>query len=200
MRSRPAESRPRASSSAESLAGREHAVLPLIAAFDAAPSPCVATIGSFDGVHEGHRAVLAAAAEEAANLGVALTAVTFDPRPEVYFKPEDALPDLCATVDERVALLHEAGADHVCVLPFDGDTAALSDGDFVSLLTDRLGAVVLVVGADFRLGRDRRGDPERITELGLPTLAIPLVLDGTEKVSSTALRARRVSLTDGIHQ
>jgi riboflavin kinase/FMN adenylyltransferase len=160
----------------------------------AAPRPAVVTIGAFDGVHAGHRALLATARRHALSLGCACVAVTFDPRPDAYFD-RGALPSIC-TVAVRVRDLREAGADAVVILPFDASVAALPAERFVELLRVGLELQRLVVGEDFALGRGRTGDIACLRALGVDVCTVPPVPDetGTAKLSSSDFR-RRAALT-----
>ena len=155
-------------------------------------APSVVAIGTFDGVHRGHRALLAGAAAVARERGLECIAVTFSPRPDVVREPS-ALPDICS-LHERVARLHRAGADRVVVLPFSREFAAISYGTFAAMLTDWLQMRALYVGSDFALGAGRHGTPEKLRELGIEVRTHPLVMaaGGTEKVSSSSIR-RRIS-------
>jgi riboflavin kinase/FMN adenylyltransferase len=153
-------------------------------------APCVATFGTFDGVHRGHRRLIAEARAWADDLGVALTAVTLSPRPEQVFAAAHALPDLCS-LTERVRRLRRAGADRVVVMPFDREIAAIAPEDMVRALRDDLGAVGLMVGADFALGAGRAGTPDRLRALGLDVRCAALTpsrLRPGTKASSSALR------------
>lgn len=150
---------------------------------------CIVTMGTFDGVHRGHRALLAEARALARERGVRCVAVTFAPRPDACFAPEPVLPDVCS-VDERVARLQAAGADEVVVLPFDRDVAAVEHEPFMLLLREELGMQALVVGEDFAVGRARRGMVDVLRATGLEVVAHPLVPNGagTAKASSTSVR------------
>ena len=156
----------------------------------AAGVPSVVAIGTFDGVHRGHRAVLAAAAAEAQNQGLECVAVTFSPRPDVVWGRSE-LPDICS-LEERVARLHCAGADRVVVLPFSKAFAAIPYDTFADMLTECLQMRMLVVGSDFALGAGRAGTPLKLRALGLNVRTHPLVMvDGaSEKVSSSSIRLR----------
>lgn len=116
----------------------------------------VVTIGTFDGVHAGHRAVIARAAAEATARKTRLVAITFSPRPDTVVSPRPALPDIC-TVEQRVTRLHAAGAHDVVVVPLTRQLMQLSAREFVTCLTEELGPVVLCVGRSSRSGEDARG-------------------------------------------
>ncbi|WP_011297746.1 FAD synthetase family protein [Cupriavidus necator] len=127
----------------------------------------VVSIGTFDGVHCGHRAVLAALRASGRALGLPTVLLTFDPHPRAFLQPQSA-PRMISTVDDRIALLAESGAvDHCLVLPFDRALSEASADDFVrGLLLARLGMRRLVVGANFRCGRGRQGDIDYLGQLG----------------------------------
>jgi riboflavin kinase/FMN adenylyltransferase len=163
---------------------------PLSALFAAHKAPCVVTAGTFDGVHCGHRALVARAAREARARGLKLMAVTFSPRPDAVRQPP-GLPDLCS-LRERVARLRRAGADDVVVVPFSRALMGMSAAEFVGHLADDLGMRALCVGEDFALGRAREGDVGALRALGVDVITVPLVheLERGEKISSSTLRAR----------
>ncbi len=149
-------------------------------------------IGVFDGVHRGHRALLAEGRRQADALGLPLTAVTFSPHPMSVVGPHHA-PRSLSTLEHRRALLLEAGADDVDVLAFDEAMSALSPEDFiVRELVDRLGARAVVVGEDFRFGHRAGGTVDTLRSagerLGFTVTGVGLVGDG-ERWSSTRVRA-----------
>ena len=152
--------------------------------------PCIAAIGKFDGVHAGHRRVLATARSTARERGLAVVAVTFSPRPEQVLRPNDSPADICS-LDERVSRLLEAGADDVAVVRFTLALAAVPAERFVAHLVDDLGMQAMCVGGDFALGRGRSGDVEAIRAMGVEVIVPDLVCgpDGA-KISSSALRGR----------
>ncbi|CAG2157449.1 Bifunctional riboflavin kinase/FMN adenylyltransferase [Cupriavidus yeoncheonensis] len=127
----------------------------------------VVSIGTFDGVHRGHRAVLAGLRATGRSLGLPTVLLTFDPHPRAFLQPQSA-PRMISTVDDRIALLAESNAvDHCLVLPFDRALSEASADDFVrGLLLARLGMRRLVVGANFRCGRGRQGDVDYLHRLG----------------------------------
>ncbi|MDO8307298.1 MAG: bifunctional riboflavin kinase/FAD synthetase [Actinomycetota bacterium] len=158
----------------------------------AATGGTVACIGVFDGVHLGHRALMARARREADSLGLPLVAVTFDPHPMTVVSEQGA-PTSLASVAHRSALLLQAGADEVDVLPFDAAMAATDAADFVRfLLVDRLGVRAVVVGEDFRFGHQARGSVATLADLGerwgFVAIPVPLAGHGEERWSSTLAR------------
>lgn len=126
----------------------------------------VVTIGVFDGVHLGHRRVVARAAERAREVGVPLVAVTFDPHPDEVTRP-GTHPARLTTPAHRARLLAQAGADYVYALPFTYELSKLAPEEFVRrVLVEELRAAAVVVGADFRYGHRAAGDVALLGELG----------------------------------
>jgi riboflavin kinase / FMN adenylyltransferase len=152
----------------------------------------VVTVGNFDGVHLGHQHVLRRAREVAHQLGdLPVVAVTFDPHPVAVLRPDRA-PAMLTTLDARAALLADAGADHMLVVPFDREVAAWSPERFVTdVLVDALHARAVVVGANFRFGTRASGDVATLDRLGRvhDFSAEGIALDGGPQVwSSTYIR------------
>jgi riboflavin kinase/FMN adenylyltransferase len=155
--------------------------------------PSAVTIGNFDGVHRGHRVVVERLIERARAAGLRAVAVTFDPHPMSVVRPDTA-PPLLTTPDQRAALLGELGVDAVCVLPFTREFSRLSPAEFVQrVLRDRLHAVQVVVGANFRFGYRAAGDLAMLRALGeqhgFTVEGVSLVGDGVATWSSSAVRA-----------
>ena len=158
---------------------------------DSLRRPCVA-LGNFDGLHAGHRAVIAAARAAAARLGAPAGVATFDPAPRRVFQP-DAPPFRILTGMRRDLTLAAMGLDACFLVPFDAATAAMSDREFVdAVLVRQLGAQAVAVGFDFQFGRKRMGDAASLVRLGdeagFETIIVPEVADGAEKLSSTRIR------------
>lgn len=128
--------------------------------------PSVVTIGNFDGVHRGHRSVLARMVATARSLGGRAVAVTFDPHPLQVHRPDTA-PELLTGVADRLELLAQTGLDAVLLLEYTLEFARTTPEDFVRrYLVDALGAARVVVGRDVRFGRDNSGDLGTMVELG----------------------------------
>jgi riboflavin kinase/FMN adenylyltransferase len=155
--------------------------------------PSVVAIGNFDGVHLGHREVLATA--RALRPGAPLVAVTFWPHPMFVLRP-DAAPELLCDLPERIELLRRAGADEVRVVEFSRRVADWTPREFVEHVLAPLHPATVVVGENFRFGRGARGTVDTLRELGAGTfdvVALPLVSDVSALSSS---RVRR-SLDEG---
>lgn len=151
-------------------------------------------IGNFDGVHRGHRALIAAARERAASVpgGAPVGVVTFAPHPRRYFQPE-APPFQLVTEATKARLLAEAGVDILYRLPFDAAFAALPAEAFVAeVLHAGLGIRHATIGADFRFGHRRGGTAAMLRQagdaLGFGTTIHRLVGDGATEYSSTKVR------------
>ena len=124
---------------------------------------CALTIGNFDGVHRGHQAMLALLRAEAQQRGVPSCVLTFEPHPRDYFAALHQKPDLAparvGTLRDKLRDLENCGVDQVVVLPFDARLASQSPDAFVSdVLVKGLGARYVLVGDDFRFGKQRAGD------------------------------------------
>jgi riboflavin kinase/FMN adenylyltransferase len=139
--------------------------------------PRAVAIGTFDGVHRGHRQVLRAALDA----GPTPTVVTFDPHPREVFGYQ---VELISTLERRLELLAEAGIEDVLVVRFDERTAATEAEEFAEAVLRRIGAEVVVAGANFRFGHGRRGDLGLLRELGFDARAVPIV----EGTSSSTIR------------
>jgi riboflavin kinase/FMN adenylyltransferase len=140
--------------------------------------PRAVAIGTFDGVHLGHRAVIRAAVDA----GLRPTVVTFDPHPRTAL---GNTVELLCTLDRRLELLRECGIADVLVVEFTPETAELSAAEFAHDVLGAIGAQVVVAGEGFRFGRGREGDCDLLRSIGLDAREVPLV----PGVSSTRIRA-----------
>ena len=152
----------------------------------------VLTIGNFDGLHLGHRAIMQIVTERAHALGGESVVHTFEPHPRKVVRPETA-PKLLATLEQKLELLEGLGVDVAIVEPFDRDFMAVTPDRFVrEYIHARIAPVELYVGYDFHFGRDREGSMRLLTELG-PRLGfsvtiIPEVTVAGRDVNSTRIR------------
>ncbi len=147
---------------------------------DAEPRPRHVAIGTFDGVHLGHQAVI----------DDADTVLTFDPHPLEVLHPA-ALPKLIMPFSVKRDVIDGVGVEELVVIPFDAEFAQRSAADFVDhVLVERLGARKVSVGENFRFGARAKGDPEMLrTRREFETRVVPLVEVDGETVSSTRIRA-----------
>lgn len=155
----------------------------------------VVTIGAYDGVHLGHRAVIRQVRQRAAELGALSVVVTFDRHPASVVRP-DAAPRLLTTPDQKIELLSQTGVDAVVVVPFSAEQAKETPVDFVTrVLVDALRIQAVIVGSDFHFGHMRQGNVTLLREMGErhdfscePIVLVPRADGVNEPVSSTAIR------------
>ena len=150
---------------------------------EAPPAERAVALGTFDGVHLGHRAVLAAAA----GTGLRPAVVTFEPHPRAVLGYE---VQLLTTLERRLELLAESGPDDVLLVEFTPELSRFTPDEFAEVVLRPFGARVVLAGEGFRFGGGRRGDLELLRRLGFDARAVPLVGD----VSSSAIRE---ALRDG---
>ena len=154
---------------------------------------CALTIGNFDGVHRGHRALVERVIAAARQTDLQSTILTFEPHPREFFAP-DAAPPRLTRLRDKLELLAGIGIDRVHVARFDRGFAALAPGRFVEdVLVRGLGVRRLIVGRDFRFGAKRAGDFAMLGEAAarhrFALEAMPDVLFEGERVSSSGVRA-----------
>ncbi|MEP9379575.1 bifunctional riboflavin kinase/FAD synthetase [Aquabacter sp. CN5-332] len=152
----------------------------------------VLAIGNFDGVHRGHLAVIGAARLMAQQLGRPAAALTFEPHPRSFFKPDTVLFRLTPG-PQKLAQLAHAGLDGAIVLPFDATLAAIPAEAFVTeVLVKRFAVAGAVVGFDFHFGQGRAGSPAFLQEAGLwhgfPVDVVEPMRDEGDPISSSAIR------------
>jgi riboflavin kinase / FMN adenylyltransferase len=136
-------------------------------------------LGTFDGVHRGHRAVI----EAAVAAGLRSTVVTFDPHPRLVLGYE---VELITSLERRIELIRQIGPDELFVVDFTPDLSRQEPEAFVADVLGTIGTRIVVTGADFRFGAGRRGDVELLRRLGLDVRPVPLL----EDVSSSLVRER----------
>jgi riboflavin kinase/FMN adenylyltransferase len=168
----------------------------IVRGLDSAPpdvQPSAVALGTFDGVHLGHRAILGTALTRAREVGVEAVACTFDPHPMEVLQPDRA-PRPITPLEERLALISDTGVDAVVVLEFTRALAAIEPEAFVKdVLLGRLHAREIVVGYNHRFGRGAHGDAQLLEDLagrlGFRAHVVPpMTVDGVA-VSSTEIRA-----------
>lgn len=153
---------------------------------------CVLTIGNYDGVHRGHRAVLAQLTDAASRAGLPAAVMVFEPTPREFFSGADA-PARLTTLREKVCALEPTGVGQVICARFNEQMASMAPEEFIDrLLVAQLGVRHLIVGDDFRFGKQRRGDFAMLEAAGarhgFAVDSTPShTVDGI-RVSSTAVR------------
>lgn len=159
----------------------------------AALKGAMVAIGNFDGLHRGHQEVLAALKARAADRGVPAVALTFEPHPRDVFAPRPFMFRL-TDGDAKARLSEALGLDGLVVMPFSREFSQIEAEDFVSrFLVAALGVSGVIVGADFRFGRARRGNPEFLraagAKAGFSVETLDLLDAGAEPISSSRVRA-----------
>jgi riboflavin kinase / FMN adenylyltransferase len=150
---------------------------------------CALTIGNFDGVHRGHRALIDRVTAKAREAQLTSCILTFEPHPREFFAP-DAAPARITRLRDKLELMAQAGVEHVHVARFDARFAAMKAERFVEdVLVRRLAVQWLLVGRDFRFGARRAGDFATLRNRGFELDAMPDVLFEGKRVSSSAVRA-----------
>lgn len=153
---------------------------------------CVITIGTFDGIHRGHQALIERTLSKARSLGRPSMMVTFEPMPREYLHPQ-APPARLANFRERWHLVARAGLDRLCVMRFDERLRTLSGDAFANLLARELHAAAVVVGHDFKFGRNGEATAASLEAAGIThgfevDVVAPVSVLG-ERVSSSGVRA-----------
>jgi riboflavin kinase/FMN adenylyltransferase len=153
----------------------------------------VVTIGTFDGVHLGHRKIISRIKELADATGGETVILTFFPHPRMILHPEDENIKLITTMSEKAALLEQIGVDHLIITPFSRDFSNQSAEDYIrDVLVNKIGTKTIVIGYDHRFGKDRRGGLSDLLDLspvyGYEVIEIPEQDINDVAVSSTRIR------------
>lgn len=153
----------------------------------------VVTIGTFDGVHLGHRKIISRIRELAEECGGETVILTFFPHPRMIIHPEDESLKLINTIHEKADLLQELGVDHLIITPFSRDFSNQSAGDYIrDVLVNKIGTKKIVIGYDHRFGKDRLGGLDDLLkwapEYGYEVIEIPEQDINDVAVSSTRIR------------
>ncbi|HCD50838.1 MAG TPA: bifunctional riboflavin kinase/FMN adenylyltransferase [Balneolaceae bacterium] len=127
----------------------------------------VLTVGTFDGVHEGHKALMHKVVEVAKKKGARSLVVTFDPHPRTIISKKNDGIKLLTTLQERAEILSEIGVDVLLVIPFNRDFSLLSSQEFVrDVICSKIGLCDFIIGYDHHFGKDRSGTIDTLKQLG----------------------------------
>jgi riboflavin kinase/FMN adenylyltransferase len=153
----------------------------------------VLTIGTFDGVHLGHRKIIARLIELATQMNGESVIFTFDPHPRKIIAPDETNLRLLTTLDEKIELFEQSGIDHLIIYPFTPEFAQLNYSQFVEqILLGQIHTHYLVVGYDHKFGKNRQGDFEFLKNcadrLGFHIEKLDVLLMNESNVSSTKIR------------
>lgn len=163
----------------------------------------VVTIGTFDGVHLGHRKIIARIKELAKACGGEAVILTFFPHPRMILHPEDESIKLITTISEKAELLEQLGVDHLIITPFSRDFSNQSAEDYIrDVLVNKIGTKKIVIGYDHRFGKDRRGGLDDLLHLspvyGFEVIEIPEQDINDVAVSSTRIREALLAADIGL--
>lgn len=154
--------------------------------------PSVVTIGNFDGVHLGHQALVSVLVKKAKELNAAPVVITFEPQPNEFFNPNAITPRLMR-FREKILALEDMGVEHVLSLRFDKKFSEISAENFVkTILIEGLNTKHIIVGDDFKFGKNRAGDSELLKKIGMSfgftVESHHSVTLNSQRVSSTLIR------------
>ena len=153
----------------------------------------VVTVGTFDGVHTGHRVLMETVVKKAEKRNARSVVVTFDPHPREIINPGKEGIKLLTTLKERAEILNDLGVDILLVIPFDRDFSLLSSEEFVrDIIYEKVGVSEFVIGYDHHFGRDREGTIDTLKKLGkelqFDTYVVSKQEMGEVTISSTVIR------------
>jgi len=159
----------------------------------------VVTIGTFDGVHLGHRKIIARIKELAQEIGGETVILTFFPHPRMILNPEDESIKLINTINEKAALLEQLGIDHLIITPFSRDFSNQTPEAYIrDVLVNKIGTKKIVIGYDHRFGKDRQGSLDDLLKLG-PVYGFEVVEIPEQDIDDVAVSSTRIrtALLDG---
>ena len=158
----------------------------------------VLTVGTFDGVHKGHRAILDKVVRRAQAVNGESVLITFDPHPRKFLFP-DQLLGIITPLQTKLSLLHDAGITHTVVVPFNKDFANLSAKEYIeNFLVNHFHPQSIVIGYDHRFGHDRKGDIQLLKDLA-PAYNYELIEISAQLIDAAAVSSSRIrkAITDG---
>ena len=155
--------------------------------FESQKNPCVMTIGNYDGIHLGHQSLIDQVIELSKDKGMQSAVMTFEPHPKEFFQPNEA-PSRIISLREKLEFFESKGIDHVHVIRFDELFANLTAGDFLKIIKENLYVKLLVLGEDFRFGKNRVGSLNDFIEAGIKVKVATEIQLGNSRVSSTRVR------------
>jgi riboflavin kinase/FMN adenylyltransferase len=152
----------------------------------------VVTIGTFDGVHLGHRKIISRINELAKDTGGESVILTFFPHPRMIIHPEDQALKMINTIDEKAALLEELGVGHLIITPFTRDFSNQTPEEYIrNVLVDKIGTKKIVIGYDHRFGKDRKGSLSELKQLG-PVYGYEVIEIPEQDIRDVAISSTRI--------
>src|ERR1700754_438305 len=152
----------------------------------------VVTIGTFDGVHIGHRKIISGIKELADSIGGETVILTFFPHPRMILHPGDESLKLITTMDEKAQLMEALGVDHLIITPFSRDFSnQTAEGYIRDVLVNKIGTKKIVIGYDHRFGKDRQGGLQDLLRLG-PVYGFDVVEIPEQDINEVAISSTRI--------
>jgi len=152
----------------------------------------VVTIGTFDGVHLGHRKIISRIKELADSCGGETVMLTFFPHPRMILHPEDESIKLINTINEKAELLEQLGIDHLIITPFSRDFSNQTAEDYIrDVLVSKIGTKKIVIGYDHRFGKDRQGGLSDLLRLG-PVYGFDVIEIPEQDIHAVAVSSTRI--------
>ena len=149
--------------------------------------PCILTIGNYDGIHLGHQALINKLTLMSKNLNLESAVMTFEPHPREFFSLKDS-PQRIISLREKLEFFDSKNIDRVYVIKFNKDFSLLSGEDFTDNLQNQINVKKILVGKDFRYGKNRDSGVEEIKQSGIEVIALDEVKYLSQRVSSTIIR------------
>jgi riboflavin kinase/FMN adenylyltransferase len=152
----------------------------------------VVTIGTFDGVHIGHRKIISGIKEIADSIDGETVILTFFPHPRMILHPEDESLKLITTITEKAELMEALGVDHLIITPFSRDFSNQTAESYIrDVLVNKIGTKKIVIGYDHRFGKDRQGGLEDLQKLG-PVYGFEVVEIPEQDINEVAISSTRI--------
>jgi riboflavin kinase/FMN adenylyltransferase len=152
----------------------------------------VVTIGTFDGVHIGHREIISGIKKLADSIGGETVILTFFPHPRMILHPEDESLKLITTITEKAQLMEALGVDHLIITPFSRDFSNQTAEEYIrDVLVDKIGTKKIVIGYDHRFGKDRQGGLQDLLKLG-PVYGFDVVEIPEQDINEVGISSTRI--------
>ena len=155
--------------------------------FEQASSPCIATIGNYDGIHLGHQSLINHVISESRAKNLESAVITFEPHPKEFFQPK-AAPKRVISLREKLEFFHSHKLDRAYVIRFDEKFSNLEGNDFIEILQNKLLVEGLIVGDDFRFGKKRQFGINELKQFGIQVTQPGTIFLNDERISSSRVR------------
>jgi riboflavin kinase/FMN adenylyltransferase len=149
--------------------------------------PSYLTIGNYDGIHLGHQAILKKLISESKNKNILSSVMTFEPHPREFFSPKMA-PKRIISLREKLEYFEEINIDQVFIVNFNDEFSLKSFSDFIEILKNNIQAQKIIIGNDFRFGKNREGNIDKLKDSNVDVFVMNKIEYKGERVSSTIIR------------